>query len=130
MAKNAAVAIETHGLRKVNRAIKNLGVESKDLSAAMQRVGSILVPEVRELAPTLTGALDRSVKASRSQNRIVVQAGSKKVPYVGVQNFGWPGHNIEGKHFMENAVKDKHDAVIAAIEDELNKLIDEAGLSG
>lgn len=115
--------IQVKGLKETISAFKRLGVEVKDLKDAFKRIGNLVVSEAQSKAPKKSGALAGSIKASNTQNKSVVRAGSAKVPYAGVQEWGWPRHNIEATHYLNKAVESKQGEVLTALEDELQNLV-------
>jgi phage gpG-like protein len=111
------------GLREAIKALESLGVEVTDLKAAWNRVGNIVVTEAKGRVHAVSGALAGSIKANNAKGNSTVKAGSAKVPYAGVQNYGWPAHNIEAQNYLTGAASDKRDEVVQAITDELDNLI-------
>lgn len=114
------------GVKEVTRDLSRLGVEAGDLKDTMQRVGTIVADEVRELVPTRTGRLARSVRASRTKSRAIIRAGSARVPYAGVQNYGGY-HGIEGHHFMEDGLEAKQPAAMTEFDKGMRELIHKYG---
>lgn len=65
------------------------------------------------------GQLARSLKKAG-----VVRAGNKgKVPYAGVINYGWPGHNIKATYFANKAAKDTEPEWTALYSQAVEKII-------
>lgn len=44
--------------------------------------------------------------------------------YTGVQNYGWPAHNIEGKRFVERARDVVQERIVRRLDDGLQKVLD------
>lgn len=118
----AAVGIKVTGLRETVRSLERMGVEVADLKAAFRRIGSMVADEGRNLAPKLSRALADSIRPGNAKAKAIVRAGSARVPYAGVLNYGGY-HNIEATHFLDGAVESKQGQVIESLEDEVNDLI-------
>lgn len=115
--------VEVDGLREVVRSLERLGTEAKDLKDAFKRIGNIVVQDAQARAPKKSGALANSIKASNTKNKSNIRAGTGKVVYAGVQEWGWPRHGIEGSHYLASAVEAKQGEVIRALDSELAGLI-------
>ena len=120
--------VRVKGLREIVRSLERMGVEVADLKAAFNRIGNVVVAEAVSLAPTQSGALANSIRASKTKNKSEVRAGSAKVPYAGVINYGGY-NNIEGVHFLDGAEKNKRGEVIQEMKSDLNRLIQSLGLN-
>ena len=86
-------------LRQVEKDIKNRLDLNKELSTELSRKASAM-------APKLTGALASSVKGNPSADKAQIVAGNDKVVYAGVQEYGWPEHNIQAQPYLRPAVYD------------------------
>lgn len=124
----ATSGIQVKGLRETVRTLEKFGAAAADLKAAFTRIGNLVANEAKVLAPRKSGKLAGTIKASNTKNKSIVRAGSG-IAYAGVQNYGWPRHNIEGKHFMETALQTKQDEAFTALNDELHGLIRNLGLN-
>lgn len=116
-------AVTVEGLRETVRSLERLGTDVQDLKAAFERVGNIVVREAQARAPKLSGALASSIKASKTKNKSSIRAGSARVPYAGVQEWGWPSRNIQGMHYLSGAAEAKQSEVIRTLDEELATLI-------
>lgn len=119
----ARSGVYVEGLRETVRSLERLGTEVTDLKDAFKRIGNIVVQEAQQRAPKKTGALAGSIKPSNTKNKSNIRAGSARVPYAGVQEWGWPSHNITGQHYLSGAVGAKQGEVVRALDDELRVLI-------
>lgn len=119
----ARSGVEVQGLRETVRSLERLGTEVQDLKDAFKRIGNIVVDEAQARAPKKSGALAASIKASNTKNKSNIRAGSAKVPYAGVHEWGWPSHNITGTHYLTGASQAKQGEVIQALNVELGDLI-------
>lgn len=116
-------SVNIKGLRETVRSLERLGTEVKDLKDVFRSIGNIVVREAQSRAPKLSGALAGSIKASNTKNKSIVRAGSARVPYAGVQEWGWPAHNIAGTRYLSSAVQDKQREVVRELDRELFGLI-------
>lgn len=81
-----------------------------------------MVLEASHLAPTLTGRLAGSIKASNTKNKSIIRAGGARIPYAGVIHYG--GYNHIAPHpFLTTAVDHKQAQAIDLMEQELNRII-------
>jgi hypothetical protein len=94
-----AVAIQ--GGPELRRALHELGVDLRDLSALHREIARTVVSAVDGTAPHDTGRLAGSFRPSGT--RTTAKARSSLV-YAPVQNYGWPHHNIVGRHYAERAL--------------------------
>lgn len=97
--------LQLKGASELARSLKKAGADLKDLKAVNREAAQIVVPEAKNLAPHRSGALAKSVRAGATQKAGVVRVGSKKVPYAGPINYGWPKHNIKPTRFANRAAK-------------------------
>lgn len=110
-------------MRETIRSLEKFGVEVNDLKAAFKRIGSMVASDAQSLAPHLSGTLAGSIRPSNTKNKAVIRAGGARIPYAGVQNYGWPRHNIEGTHFMQTAVERNQGKAVNMMDEELSSLI-------
>ena len=94
---------------------------AKDASKA---AAEVVVPEAKKLARELDGHLRGSIKAGATQKKGgYVKAGTPaRVPYAGVQHFGWPAHGITPDPFIYDAMDSRISEVVAAYQKKFNEL--------
>lgn len=95
--------VRVDGLRQTVAAMQRAGVEVDDLKEGFAKVGQAVVDRARVVAPTRTGRLDRSVRASRRKNGVVVSAGGARAKYAVFVAYG-SAHNPHPVPFLELAV--------------------------
>jgi len=84
-----ARGIQVTGLRELRRELKRVSAQlPRELAKVNHEAAEIVAAEARRRAPVRSGKLRGSVRALRQQARGVVAAGSARVPYAGVQEFG------------------------------------------
>jgi hypothetical protein len=93
--------IKVTGGPELHRSLKALSGDLADLSTLNGDVARDLVSAVRARAPRKSGRLAGSFQAIGSRDKATA---SSSLDYAGVQEFGSAGHNIEGKHFAEDAL--------------------------
>ena len=83
------------------------------MRGANKEAAEVVAKDARSRAPKLSGRLAKSIKAQASTRSAYVKAGTAaRVPYAAVQEFGWPGHNIEPQPFIYPAIAAKNDEVV------------------
>lgn len=123
MADGFRLSLDVKGLRTLARTLKRAGADMNDLKAAYLKTANAVKPEIKTAAPRRSGRLSRSVRASATQKSGVVRAGSKSVPYAGPINYGWPGHNIRPRYFMQDGLVQAQDEVDDIFAEALQKAI-------
>lgn len=95
--------IKIEGLPQLHSALDGLGRDVRDMREANQAAGDLLARQIGELAPRDTGRLAGSFSGSPAAGGGGAEASSDLV-YAPVQEYGSPGHNIEGQHYAERAL--------------------------
>lgn len=98
-----------------------------DLSDAHQEIEKAAEKSVVELVPVLSGDLLGSLHGETGPDQMVLTIG-EGLEYAGVQEGGWPAHNIEPHGFMAVGQKTAEETSRGHIDDELDHLIRLAGL--
>lgn len=127
MARRTGFYVE--GLSQVIRDLHAIGVEVEDLKGAFSKLAELGANIAEAAAPKLTGALAASIRGNRAKSKAVVTAGRASVPYAGVQNYGWPAHNISPSGFLERADQQLQHRAIGILEAEINQQIRRRGMS-
>lgn len=123
------VRIRVTGLRKTVRALEAAGVDAQDMKDLMHSLGVIVVGAATPNAPTLSGALRGTLRAGRGKTKAVVRAGGARVPYAGVQHYGWPARGITGTHFLADAVQSTRNQTLAALDEGIGDLLKKQNLT-
>jgi HK97 gp10 family phage protein len=114
--------IQVEGLKQAVRSLERMGVEVADLKTAFKKVGNLVADDARQIVNSQTGALAGSVRTGNAKNKAIVRAGSAKVPYAGVINFGGY-HNIQAQDFLGKAAEQNEKKSVTTIEEEIKSLI-------
>lgn len=120
--------VKIEGLREVNKALRDLGDDTKnEMKATHLEAARIVLPEAIRLAPMRTGQMAHSLvaTATRTGGRIT----SKGVPYVGPIHFGWPSRRIKPQPFVYEALDPRRDEVVDIYVKRMNHLIEKYGIA-
>lgn len=128
MARYASAKIE--GLNKLVRSLQAAGVQVEDLKDAFGSISKLGANYASSFAPKgKTGKLSSSVRGNRAKNKAVVMAGRASVRYAGVQNFGWPAHNIAPSSFMQKTDEKLKPEAPRLIDQAIQELLRKEGLA-
>lgn len=123
------LTVRVTGQDRVQRAFRTMGLRVRDLSAAWDRIGAAIRRTAVPLTPVgKSGALVASLRQGAGKSSAVVRAGGRGVVYAGVQNYGWPGHNIAAKHFLNTALLANRDTAEHEVSSEIERLARRVGL--
>lgn len=124
----ASTDVTVKGLNGVIRKMTKMGVSVQDLKTAFRKVSDNVKSEAQGRVNSRSGDLASSIRSGQAKNKAIVRAGSAKVPYAGVINYG--GYNgISAQEFLTGAAADKRSESIAMIEQEIKRLISQYGLN-
>ena len=122
----------------LQKAMKEAGDDMvAELKAGNKALGEIVAARARQLVPVRSGALQKTIKATKSAGGAKVNAGTpgllSKVPYAGPIHYGWDnafgeGVTIEARPFLSDALDDVHDEVVDAYDKMIADLLKKAGL--
>lgn len=126
MAADSSAGVRIEGLKKLQRAFKQAGVDAQDQKALMHSLGMIVVNAANP--PVKSGALAASIRAGKGKTKAVVRAGGARVPYAGVQHYGWPAHGIEPKPFLLQAIQSKETELVNKIDEGVAAILRRAEL--
>ena len=121
MPEGAQVVIQ--GGPELRRALKALDVDLRDLSALHREIAGVVVKAVEGSAPRDSGRLAGSFRTGAT--RTTAKARTSLV-YAPIQNYGWPGHNIDGTHFAESALAASSSTIEAKYRTGIEKLLRKA----
>jgi len=119
---------------KLQKALKEAGPEMiAELKEGNKALGEIVAERARQIVPVRSGALQKTIKATKSAGGAKVNAGTpsltSKVPYAGPIHWGWPAAGIVAQPFLSDALDDVKDEVIEAYNDMIADLLKKAGLA-
>lgn len=119
MARGPIVRVE--GARELRSTMKRAGEQLTDLRDAHRKVGAVVTAATAP--PVKSGALAGSVRPGATQTMALVRAGGARVPYAGVQEWGWPAHSITGKGFLTGAAHGTEPVWVGIYEAEVDKIL-------
>jgi len=123
-----AARVRVDGLNKVARALRKSGADMQDMSDLMHAIGMLVVVAAQPRAPYLSGALQGTIRAGRGKTKAVVRAGSARVPYAGVEHYGWPAHNISAHPFLTDALRAEQAEIFDQLDRGLMAVLSKNGL--
>lgn len=118
-------AVRVTGLREWTRYLERLGVAAADLSGVMRDVGEMIASTARPLTRPASGVLAGSIRPSKTKTRAVVRAGTARVPYAGVQHFGWASRNIRPKLYLYDALDRRRGEVLTRFDTGISNIIND-----
>lgn len=124
-----AEGVRIEGLNALIRDLKAVGLDIEDLKDAFSAISREAAARAAKHAPRSSGALAASIRGNRAQSKAVVLAGSARVPYARVINYGWPGHNITANPFMQRADAEMRDRAVDMLEEGISTAIQKRGLA-
>lgn len=119
MARQEGIRIT--GLNEKVRDLERLGVAASDLKEAFGEISRDVADESGRIVKVLSGDLRATIKPARTKNKAVIRAGSTKVPYAGVINYGRDG--LAGTQFLTGPANANPDQKAQKIQDNLDALI-------
>ena len=132
---DVAIYIDSAALQK---AMKEAGDDMvAELKAGNKALGEIVAARARQIVPVRSGALQKTIKATKSAGGAKVNAGTpgllSKVPYAGPIHYGWnnafgEGVTIEARPFLSDALDDFRYDVVDAYDKMIADLLKKAGL--
>ena len=115
--------VEITGLRSTIRDLQRMGVEAEELKDLMGSIGDLIADAARPLARRATGTMAGSIRPGRVKTRAVIRAGGARIPYAGVQHYGWAARNITPNPYLTQALQARQAAVFAELDKGLQRLI-------
>lgn len=104
--------IKIEGLKEFQFALRQANSQfPRELSQTNKAAAELVAKEGRKRAPELSGKLKKSIRGLGQQRRGIYAMGGARVPYYGVQEFGWPARNIRAQPFFFPALGDKIEEV-------------------
>lgn len=114
--------VKVLGLNEVTRSLKQYEGAADDLKEANAAIGSKVASTAKATAPYLTGNLASTIRANRAIKSVQIKAGTARVPYAGVIEYGWPARNIEAQPYLRRAAWDNINYVIDQYEANLEAI--------
>ena len=115
--------VEVEGGKELRKSLKGVEDGLKDLQAAHAAAAGIVSAAAPAYAPLRSGALAGSIRGSGAKAAATVRAGGAKVPYAGVQEYGWPRRNIAAQPYIVPAAHDTEPTWIAVYQARVDELL-------
>lgn len=122
------IKVRVYGEDRVQAAFRQMRRGVEDLTAGWRRIGARLESTAVPLTPVLTGRLVASLKTRTSRMGVEFSAGGGPVVYAGVQNYGWPARNIQGRHFFDRSIEANEAAIPNEVMNAVEAVARRAGL--
>jgi hypothetical protein len=119
----AEAQINITGIKEVTDKLNKLAKDLESNIELNKELSTTLAQKASAMAPRLTGALASSVKGNPSAEKAQIMAGSQAVVYAGVQEYGWPGKNIQAQPYLRPAVYNNLGYIIEKYNDSIQKRI-------
>lgn len=125
------LSLTLEGDREVIKALKKTGrIRMSDLRPQWQQIAQQIAGDAVRFVTVDTGRLAHSIRAGNASTRSVVRAGGKSygVEYAGVQNYGWPEHDIEPEYWLNEALLGNADTANETVKSGIMRLARRNGL--
>jgi hypothetical protein len=119
---------KVEGLSQLAKDLQALGLDVDDLKDSFSAIADKGARVAADFAPRKSGRLAASIRGNRAKNKAVVAAGKARVPYAGVQNYGWPKRGIKGSGFLQKADEVLRPEALELLEREIKEKIAKRGL--
>lgn len=126
---DGAVRVRVEGLGRTLRQLGKAGASAEDMRELMHQLGTVVVLAAVPMTRRETGRMAGSIRAGRGKTKSVVRMGGARVPYAGVQHYGWPARNIAPDLSLVRAVQATRPAILHQLNQGLAKLLADADLT-
>lgn len=125
------MTVRVKGADALRRKIKRLGGDLGDMKAVHREASELVAAEARRRAPVDTGAMAGSIRASATQRKATVRAGTvgKAKPYTARQHWSQQ-KGRPGEEFVYRAVGKLGRHVVDLYHDRVDRLIDRMNRTG
>ena len=124
-----ALKVDVKGVDVLTAVLLKFSDDIKKLNGFGPEIGKLIANNASALAPNRTGALAASIGSVVTKDGVQVYAGSEKVPYAGVIEYGWPAKGKQAKPYLMPAVKNNLEAIIKKYEDGISDRIKKYNLN-
>lgn len=126
-------ALQLDGLNELLTQMGKIGVPDEAIKEGNKRVAALVISQAKMDAnfKNPTGRLLGSLRASNLKNRVVVRAGSKRLPYANPIHWGWfydrnnfIYKNIKPNPFLSRALGYKREQILETYNKQMQAMID------
>jgi hypothetical protein len=119
----AGLQVRLDGGRQLRAGRAEIEGGINDLKAAHREAAEIAAHASAALAPSVSGQLQRTIRAAGTKTAGVIRAGTKRVPSAGPIHWGWARRNIKGAFFLSDGARNSEGRWIRVYEDHLEQLV-------
>lgn len=117
-------SVKVDGIPELKRALRRTKEGARDLSRAHKRIAARFVDAVAGRTRRRSGRL---AGAWRPKGTARAASIVNRLPYAGVQEFGWPSRRIPATEAVAGVIVAQRDEIIAAYETEIRELVKRNG---
>lgn len=116
--------VQIDGARELRRTLRAAGDDLTDLKAANLAAATIAAGTARSLAPVRSGALAADIRPAGTKTAGIIRAGRKRIPYAGVQHFGWPARHIQPRLYLTRGAQSTESTWVPLYERALDQALE------
>lgn len=116
--------LQVKGARELRKQAKAAEVDLTELKDTHRDIANRIAGWSKPLAPTLTGRLVSTTRASGTNTASTVRAGSKAVPYANPIHWGWKRRGIEKNEWLLNTARDKEPQWFGMYQEAVEKILE------
>lgn len=123
-----ADSLHVEGGARLRRTLRKAGADMKDLTRLHRRVGDIILPRAKALAPVgpeAGGHIKNTIRATAAQRHSTIRAGGKTRPYGPAVHWGWRAHGITANPWISQAAQDTEPAWSNEFMTGIEKILDQ-----
>ena len=124
-----ALKIDIKGVDVLTAVLLKFSNDVKNLNGFGTEIGKLISNNASALAPKRSGALAASIGSVSTKDGVQIYAGSERVPYAGVIEYGWPAKGRSAKPYLMPAVQNNMQAIIKKYEDGISDRIKKYNLN-
>jgi hypothetical protein len=122
-AKGGRFTYQVEGAKELRRTLRKAGDDMKDLKVAHADAARIVSDAAVPKAPRRTGALAGTIRPAGTKTMAIVRAGYARVPYAGVQEWGWPRRNIPAQPYIVPAAHETEADWVKRYDEEIERIL-------
>lgn len=100
-----AIEVRLDGGRQLRAGLAGIEGGLEDLKAANKEAAGIAAGGAVKRVPVVSNKLAGTIRAAGTKTAGIVRVGTKRVPYAGPINYGWPGRNIAPSFFLNDGAQ-------------------------
>lgn len=124
-----APSYRIEGASKILKDLDSFSESVKDLKVAHKGAAEVVAKDAQPRSRRLSGRMAGSIRSTGQKKQGVVRIGFAALPWVPVQYFGNPKHNISPAPILSEAAEAKESQVYDTYESHLNEQLRKIGLA-